>query len=49
MKFKSNTTGTVLEPRSRMVEEQLAKSAEYSPYKAEPAAKMAEPAKTGGN
>lgn len=58
MKFKHNTTGTVLEPRSRMVEEQLAKSTEYSPYEDVPAgekprekmnkAELAEIAKAAG-
>lgn len=58
MKFKHNTTGAILEPRSKMVEEQLAKSTEYSPYKEEPAgekplakmnkAELAEIAKAAG-
>lgn len=32
MKFINKRTGVILEPRSRMVEDQLRKSAEYAPY-----------------
>lgn len=32
MKFINKRTGVILEPKSRMVEDQLRKSAEYSPY-----------------
>jgi len=32
MKFINKRTGVILEPKSRMVEDQLRKSAEYGPY-----------------
>ena len=38
MKFINRRTGVILEPRSRMVEDQLRKSAEYTPYDAQKAA-----------
>lgn len=42
MKFINRRTGVILEPRSRMVEDQLRKSAEYTPYDAQKAADGAE-------
>ena len=38
MKFINKRTGVILEPRSRMVEDQLRKSAEYAPYEPQKAA-----------
>lgn len=38
MKFINKRTGVILEPRSRMVEDQLRKSAEYAPYEPKTAA-----------
>lgn len=38
MKFINKRTGVILEPRSRMVEDQLRKSAEYAPYEPRKAA-----------
>lgn len=32
MKFINRRTGVILEPRSRLVEDQLRKSADYAPY-----------------
>lgn len=42
MKFINKRTGVILEPRSRMVEDQLRKSAEYAPYEPQAAADGAE-------
>ena len=42
MKFINRRTGVILEPRSRMVEDQLRKSAEYTPYDAQKASDGAE-------
>lgn len=42
MKFINKRTGVILEPRSRMVEDQLRKSAEYAPYEPQKAAGGAE-------
>lgn len=42
MKFINKRTGVILEPRSRMVEDQLRKSAEYAPYEPPAAADGAE-------
>lgn len=42
MKFINKRTGVILEPRSRMVEDQLRKSAEYAPYEPQKAADGAE-------
>ena len=38
MKFINKRTGVILEPRSRMVEDQLRKSTEYAPYEPQKAA-----------
>ena len=38
MKFINKRTGVILEPRSRMVEDQLLKSAEYAPDEPQKAA-----------
>lgn len=42
MKFISNRTGVILEPRSDMVVEQLQKSDEYIPYEGQDAAQSGE-------
>lgn len=42
MKFINRRTGVILEPGSPMVEDQLRKSADYSPYEPQKAAEGAE-------